>query len=283
MKNRYLDWIEKNAANAFTKKYRDGNLSPGSLTRIQGAGMVRGPEQMAAGINRGSENILKKEAPGFSIYEDPYDAPPHGLRNIKARFLTRSRINMGGYASAPNPFKKVLVPKHKNMASLLFSKHNPQARFFLKEDRTHLENGSNLLDSILRRHEVYEASEMNRKSYKKGGTIITHFHDPLTSKVTGRHANLGVIGRESNLVSSIVPGDRKEDIRGTLQRMRARTGEGKTKAWESSTKGSPYGYGHLSNRVIKKMRNFPPNSTERVGFLTGLLAGRLKGGIIAHM
>ncbi len=321
MKNRYLDWIEKNAANAFTKKYRDGNLSPGSLTRIQGAGMVRGPEQMAAGINRGSKSILKKEAPRYKMWEGDDSEPLPGIKNTLHNYYNKVRKGGGGYVTAQFPLNRVLVPKEKTVSPRLLREFHPalgelrpkfrslidgehkgdivsamsDPRFHELVDKTdstverltkspELKPVHKLLDSVFTRHEVYEASEGSKKGIKNKPTL-TAFDSKNTGATLGMHDNLAVIGRESNLVSSIVPHSPDSDVRKFMGNMRAFSGEASTDHWKDSTRGAPYGKGKLSNKLLGKLRQTPKNAKiQRLGLLQSLLNGKLlRRATVAHV
>ena len=295
MKNRYLDWIEKDAANAFTKKYRDGNLSQGSLARIQGANMVRGPDQMAAGINRGSESILKKEAPRFSIYEDPYEEPSSDLRKFKSSLLTHLRnTGGGGYVTVGGPLKKVLVPKSMNSSEQMLIDNHPDIishtdpslpvddqhenlqpiaeKIFASKD---FPGSSRLVDSVNRRHEVYEASESH--NLKSGRPVLSKFIDHRTGETTGVHVNLAVIGRENNLTRGMVPSGPSSDMKSIFKNVREGSLEPRTQAWRDATGNSEYGSKHLTKRVLEKLREPHPSAQMETGSrIQSLVAGSLK-------
>jgi hypothetical protein len=291
MGNRYLDKI---ASNAYTQKYSEGTLSPDSLKRLQDSGTIRTPEQMAAGINRGSDNILKKEAPGMSMHVDDTGLP---ARTLSAKVHRGLRQRGGGYAMVGSPVNKVIVPSDTTEAQAMYTSHSPEhARIVrdLMENKdphdhhrvSHLidemtdlhgkhEQGGKLLDSVFKRHEVYEASEKGMAK-KRNLPILSHFYND-NGDLSGAHVNHAVIGRESNLVNKMVPASPHSDIRGMMTNLRNSTKETTTRHWGEATGETPYGSRQLKGKELEKLRS-PRVGTpmEPMTRMQSLVTGSLK-------
>jgi len=102
----------------------------------------------------------------------------------------------------------------------------------------------NYLHEFSKRHEITEIKESNARP-----EVISKFYD-REGKHRGTHANLAVIGRESNEISKLPHLDIREAL---IHKRVKRTQEPLTPAWKKS------GAGHFGtkvpNRILEKLRN----------------------------
>ena len=181
-------------------------LSPGAVKRIQRAGILRGADTMASGLNKGTDNILRQT--GFT------EKTMQGLSQPELA----ARLGSGGYA-ADFTNKQILSSDPK---SLLTRASSPFHRLIGTE------RGKNLRHAMSRRHEAYEALESVKANpddmalvYKP--TTASRLRERLTSqrdKITGGqfatvsetgtpmqrvgvHKNLAVLGRESKDLTNL--------------------------------------------------------------------------------
>ena len=212
----------KLAANAFTKRFTTGALSPEALGRIRSAGMIRNGEKIVEGFNKGTEGYLKKKN---------VDVKTTGLMN-KAIALTG-----GGYAATGSPEYKMSV-LHINDSKLKYL--SPMHSIFTptKNKTAH---------ALAFKHEAHEVSEVGKGNFAKiyspltdkerksssdllssiqnntgiGGRLLNYNHDLVkhvkgqyekllpqiiqndVGKAVGAHHNLAVLGKESNDVRTL--------------------------------------------------------------------------------
>jgi hypothetical protein len=218
---------------------------------------------MAAGINRGSDNILKKEAPGVKIVTD------NGRSStLRDKILKGKDGREVSYSFAAAPANRVVVPRGLEEAKAdyaLWRPHpedHPPVGMAAKLSRPSLlkskppmvaEARGMINDAVARRHEVDEAREHEKAKGKKAPNISI-FHDS-EGNLSGRHENLAVIGRESNLVNQIVPSSPWVDIKGAMTNLRNATQETHTHRWGEVTKGAPYASRQLRGKELKKLRS----------------------------
>lgn len=177
----------KLAANRMTKEKMHGRLSDKSLNQILKADStvstkstlgrnqenfiprqtLRTSKQMAIGINKGNEILAAKE--GYKTVDIPDWHRSHTMPHVKG--LAKKIVEKSG---------------HKG-GTVVYAKH-------AKDD---------LMSAIAGRHEVFEAQEMGKDpiglgTVLRGKKVRSIMHN---GRLVGRHANLRVLGKESNLLA----------------------------------------------------------------------------------
>ena len=196
-------------------KWKSKNLSPNNYNKIKSAGLQKSKTDLANGINKGTDNILKKYAPDTEY--NPVNL--NGLKTGGAMYIHKGSYDEAAAAhnnnskTKPSEFKedvnhpgRIYVDEKPGIISRAIT---PFHNVFQKNDT------KNLTNAIMKRHEAYEAKQANTNPNVKGvfmkqSKINDNF---LTRKVgtagdilyvpAGNHYSANVLANEKKLLDSM--------------------------------------------------------------------------------
>ena len=173
-------------------------LSPVNQGRLVNSGTVIPWQREAAGINRGTKNILKRygateisPTPGMGVRRDGVFQPAGDV------------ISLGGHSSYASGPTGMLDTTMRPRGGTLFGKREDTARPFSAREAL-------LEDAVLRRHEAYEVAEahrLNRKYRKKYGDNVVventpvQLDDGFVRPWMGNHQSPSVLVNELKLIN----------------------------------------------------------------------------------
>ena len=149
-----------------------GNLSSESIKRIKKEGVAKTPEEYAAGLRRGSENIAKQA--GFNINTDKMAFTKNPLDALTGALL-------GGHYTSP--LKNVV--------------RSPDEMGIVNKALTPLKNLNPIERELALRHEANEAKYFNQEFRKTGFLPQPKARVGVNNKLVGNHYSMKVIADEA--------------------------------------------------------------------------------------
>ena len=164
------------------EKYRDGHISEKGLKNIKNSGIAKNESQLAAGVDKGTLNLMKKQAPDYKINSRTKLPLMHFMTTGGAYMDPSTRtINSD---SLNNPLKKIIFP---------FAKSFPTT----KNNQT-----NDLSQALALRHEAYEAIDSSRRPYpttRPDGV----FQGKFSGKRFGNHMSADILNKEAKDVNDL--------------------------------------------------------------------------------
>ena len=201
------------------EKYRDGNISEKGLKKIKQAGIAKNESQLADGVNRGTDALMRKQAPDFTINRNA-NTPFGTFFQTGGAYMdpTTKTINND---SLKNPIKHVLFP---------FSKVIPT---------TKNKQSNDLANALALRHEAYEAIDYAKDPNRWGGDGF--FRGKHSRQYVGKHMSADVLNKEAKDVNDLSYTNASK----VFTKTRQKTGEA-----ESIKKATGVNYTKVNNQNV---------------------------------